>query len=253
MSDGGSFNEALALHQGGQPAKAERIYRQILQRQPDHLGALHLLGVIHHQRGEHLAAIEMIGRAIAVNPRKAVYHSNYGAALLSLERLQEAVQSFERALNIWPECADALANLGMAQSALGQDEAATATLRKALATQPRHADALKRLATLLARLGREDEAIELYEQAIAKGASQQTWVNFGSLLLTIRRPRLASERRIVRCCSQPDHAVAHFNLGSAYEELNLPEEARQHFDRASGLCPGKPLWRLRAAMCGPAP
>ncbi len=79
-----SFEDAVALHQGGRIGEAEAIYRRVLQEQPDHPGALHLLGVVRQQQGDHAAALELIGRAIEVNPAKAVYRNNYGAALLSL-------------------------------------------------------------------------------------------------------------------------------------------------------------------------
>ena len=40
------LKEAVAFHQGGELANAERIYREILQRQPNHFHVLHLLGVL---------------------------------------------------------------------------------------------------------------------------------------------------------------------------------------------------------------
>ena len=138
-----SFDDALRLHQEGRLAEAEQVYRRILDGEPNHTGALHLLGVICQQQGDHEAALELIGRAIALNPAKAVYHNNYGAALLALGRHEEALQSFQRTLAIRPQYADALANLGMAQMSLGQDAEALGTLRLALVIDPRHADALK--------------------------------------------------------------------------------------------------------------
>ena len=46
------FAEALALHQAGRLADAEKIYNQILAMQPDHFDSLHLLGVIFHGSGQ---------------------------------------------------------------------------------------------------------------------------------------------------------------------------------------------------------
>ncbi len=43
-----------------------------------------------------------------------------------------------------------------------------------------------------------------------------------------------------------------FSLGNACEESHDAEEARRHFAQAAGLRPEKPLWRLRAELCGPA-
>ena len=40
------FKQGVALHQQGKLADAERIYGEVLQQQPKHFDALHLLGVI---------------------------------------------------------------------------------------------------------------------------------------------------------------------------------------------------------------
>jgi len=52
-----SVEEALRIarqhHKAGQLAQAETLYRQILQQQPNHPDALHLLGVIAYQAGRH--------------------------------------------------------------------------------------------------------------------------------------------------------------------------------------------------------
>ena len=56
-----SFDDAVRLHQEGKSAEAEEVYRPILQREPDHAGALHLLGVVRHQRGRHEEALGLIG------------------------------------------------------------------------------------------------------------------------------------------------------------------------------------------------
>ncbi len=159
MSNSTSFDDALALQQNGRIAEAEAIYRRVLQQQPDHPGAWHLLGVARQQQGDY-AALEFIGRAISINPQKAVYHNNCGAAMQSLGRHAEAAESFQRALTICPNYADALSNLGMAETALGHDEAALASLRRALDLQPRHVDALA-LVRRAALCGQLDEDVAL--------------------------------------------------------------------------------------------
>ena len=63
-----AMQTALGHHQAGRLAEAEAIYRQVLAQFPDHADALHLLGVLACQAGRPDAAIELIGRAIAINP-----------------------------------------------------------------------------------------------------------------------------------------------------------------------------------------
>ena len=51
-----AFVQAVGLHQSGRLAEAERLYRQILQTDPRHPDALHMLGVLAMQSGQHQAA-----------------------------------------------------------------------------------------------------------------------------------------------------------------------------------------------------
>ncbi len=77
--------EALALavrhHQAGELSQAEKFCQQILDVNPSHADALHLLGVIAFRVGKPPEAIDLIGRAIAVKPQAAEFHSNLGVAL----------------------------------------------------------------------------------------------------------------------------------------------------------------------------
>ena len=52
-------------------AEAAKIYEEILAADGAHFDALHLLGVIALQNGRELAAIELLSRAIAAQPRAA--------------------------------------------------------------------------------------------------------------------------------------------------------------------------------------
>ena len=53
---------AAAFHERGKLADAERICRDILQRQPNHFDALHLLGVIAAQTRRTELAAELRGK-----------------------------------------------------------------------------------------------------------------------------------------------------------------------------------------------
>ena len=74
---------ALRHHQAGRLSAAEAIYRQILEANPTHADANHLLGVLEYQSGRNEVAIPHLRRAIAVNAGVAAFHSNLGNALAS--------------------------------------------------------------------------------------------------------------------------------------------------------------------------
>src|SRR3990167_8392454 len=78
------FSLALQHHQAGRLPEAEALYRQILQAQPDHPDALHLLGMIAYQVGKHEVAVEYVKQAIALNPSVAEFHNNLGTVYIEL-------------------------------------------------------------------------------------------------------------------------------------------------------------------------
>ncbi len=67
MSDQ-ALRTAKRHHQAGNLAAAEKIYRQILDQEPNDSEALRLLGIVENQRGNFDAAIDLIGRAIRIKP-----------------------------------------------------------------------------------------------------------------------------------------------------------------------------------------
>ena len=249
MNSDNSFDEALALHRCGRVAEAEQIYDRIIQQQPSHPDALHMLGVMRQQQSRHEIARDLISRAISLNPTNAAYHNNSGAAVHSLGRHEEAAEHFRRALAISPAYADALANLGMAQMSLGRDEAALASLRMALELHPQHVDALKRIAILLKKHGRESEAVRLYERSLAVSPTAREFLDFGELLAGFgQRDRAIDEyRRAVR--SVPELADSHFKLGTALTAQGRISEAVAHLRRAVGLKPDSAAMHSNWLFC----
>src|SRR5262249_14540453 len=58
------LQQALALHQSGRLDEAMELYGQVLRDRPSQPDALHLSGVIHHQRGESQVAVRLIQKAL---------------------------------------------------------------------------------------------------------------------------------------------------------------------------------------------
>jgi Tfp pilus assembly protein PilF len=86
----------LALHRQGKLAEAEHLYQEVLRQDPSHSDALHLSGVIALQSSRVDRGLELIRRAIRLNPNNAAAHNNIGFALQALKRLPEALASHDR-------------------------------------------------------------------------------------------------------------------------------------------------------------
>lgn len=97
-----TLQDALELHQAGRLDAAEKAYREQLDADPGNADALHLLGVLHQQRGDTAVAVELLRKAIAMAPEQTQFHLSLGGTLLNSGDLEAARASFEQALALDP-------------------------------------------------------------------------------------------------------------------------------------------------------
>jgi predicted O-linked N-acetylglucosamine transferase (SPINDLY family) len=135
-----SLQLALAHHQAGRVRDAEKIYREILSRKPNHLEALHLLGILAGQIGRSDAAVQLIQRAIQVKPDFAEAHSDLGNALKDMGQLDNAIAAYRQAVRLKPEIAEAHINLGNALMETGFLAEAIESYRHGIRLKPDFAD-----------------------------------------------------------------------------------------------------------------
>jgi len=229
---------ALGNHQAGRLADAEAIYRRVLAQVPDHADALHLLGVVACQVGRLDAAIDLIGRAVRLNPAIAEYHSNLGESYRRSGQLEQAIVHLRHATAIKSDHVEALNSLGLALKEAGRPAEAIAACRRATALDPDHAGAHNSLGNALSAAGRHDAAIAAYRRAIAlqpdDGEAQS---NLGVTLSEAGRwdEAIAAYRRAIAL--RPDLAGAHGNLGVALYKTGRREEAIAALGRALELKP----------------
>ncbi len=123
---------AIGHHQAGRLSEAETVCRQILAQFPKHAQALHFLGILAGEAGNPEVGIDLIGRAIAVNPSIAEYHSDLGHAYCASGHWDRAIASLRRAIELKPKLALAHNNLGNALRAAGRLDEAIAAFRSAI-------------------------------------------------------------------------------------------------------------------------
>ena len=267
-----AFEVALQHHQAGRLGEAEALYRRILSIQPNHAGALHLLGVVSRHVGRNDLAVALIRQSIVFDPRNpaahynlaeacraegrhkdavAAYHRalelkpdfpeaqfNLGNTLRERGQLGDAVAAYRRAIELRPDYITAYNNLGVALKDLGQLNEAVATFRRALELAPECSEMRMNLGVALAEYGQSDEAISEYRQALAlKSDSPEAHNNLGNALRERGRldEAVTAFRRALEL--RPNFPEAHSNLGNALKDQGQLDEAMTAFHRALALKP----------------
>src|SRR3954470_16642234 len=103
MSEGELLNQALALHQQGRLADAERLYLAAIEAAPQDAAAPHLLGVVRAQQGRNREALELMTVVLKLRTDAPEILSNYGNVLRAEGRAAEALASFDRAIASKPD------------------------------------------------------------------------------------------------------------------------------------------------------
>jgi protein O-GlcNAc transferase len=198
------LNQGLAHHQQGKLLEAERLFKEVLQQEPNHFDVLHLLGVIAYQMKNPHQADKLLDQAVKINPNVAAAYYNQGIVLNDLKRLDEALASYDKAIALQPDLAAAYYNRGVVLNDLKRLDEALASYDKTIALKPDHAKAYLNRGNALYYLKRLDEAIASFDKAIAL---------------------------------QPDLAEAYLNRGNALYYLKRFDEALASYDKSLSLKP----------------
>ncbi len=267
-----ALEKAVMLHRQGRLREAASLYRDFLGQNPRHAEALGLLGVIEVQAGNLSAGIELLDRAIAIDPNNAILFNNRGNALRDLRRFDEALISFDRAVALKPDFAQAFHNRGNVlrdlrrfeealesfDSALGlnpgfalahfnrgnalqqmeRPEEAVSSFDRALAIRPNHADTHNNRGIALQGLKRFNDALISFNRALAiQGGNPGYLNNLGNVLLDLKRFEEALASFNAALASRPDYAEALYNRGIVLRELKRYEHALESVDQAIALKP----------------
>jgi predicted O-linked N-acetylglucosamine transferase (SPINDLY family) len=232
------FREGLALHQQGRLAEAGRIYQEILARHPGHFDACHLLGLVAAQTGQPEHAVDLIMRAITLDPNVAAAHSNLAKTLNDLKRYEEAVAACDTAIRLSPELAGSYVNRGDALAGLQRHEAALASYDRGIELDAAIAEAHNDRANTLQSLNRYEDAVASYRAAVAlKPGYAEAYAGLGVALTRLRQhaQALASFKRAIAL--SPRHAEAHNNLGNLLVEMKRYDAAISAYATAMAINP----------------
>jgi tetratricopeptide (TPR) repeat protein len=233
-----ALQEALGHYGQNRLHEAELLCRRILETDPAYPDALHLLGLIAAQVGQHEIAADFIVRAIRQAPAFAPYHSNLGHILRMLGKLDEALAACREAVRLQPEYVPALVNLGCALGSLMLIEEAEEMWNEVRRLDPKHPDAAVNLGNIRYQRRQMSEAAEFYREALTLDPTHaEAQNNLAVIEQALGRAEEAERLCRAALAKNPNSAEAHCNLARALIKLGRAEEAEGNAKLAVALRP----------------
>ena len=206
--------------------EAERVFRLVIEREPNDAVAYYKLGNALYKQGKLDEAIANYNKAIKINPNDAIAYYNLGNALSDRGKLDEAIANYNKAIKINPNDADAYYNLGNALSDRGKLDEAIANYNKAIKINPNDADAYNNLGNALSDRGKLDEAIANYNKAIKINPNDADAYNNLGIVLSDQGKldeAIANYNKAIQI--NPNDAAAYVSLGIALKDQGKLDEA----------------------------
>ena len=223
------LKESIDLHRLGRLDEAERGYRRHLAEQPNDADALHLLGLLRHQRGDAAEAGDLIARAREIAPAQGGIALSLGTLCFQAGEFDASRAHYERALEMDPNIGPAHAGLGQLAVMRGERDVAERHFRTALRVAE-DAQALSGLGSLL--LERDD--LEAALRHLGRAADLAPNDPMIQLLLARafakRGTTSFAERALENALRlKPDLYTARQLLGGLTLKDKRPREAEAHF------------------------
>jgi len=230
---------AIQQHQAGHLPQAEALYQQVLQQDPNHPDALHLLGAIARQTGKKEMAADFITKAIAARPMEPVYYNSMGLVFRDQGKLDEATACYGKALSLKPDYSETYYNLGNVLQIQGRLDEALDCYRKTLSFKPDDANTYNNMGNVLLAQGKTNEATLSYKQALAINPNHaETHSNLGYALQAQGEFENAIASYRLALVLRPDSAKVYNRLALALKQHGSCGEAISSFQRAIMIEPG---------------
>ncbi|WYM00956.1 MAG: tetratricopeptide repeat protein [Gloeotrichia echinulata CP02] len=207
--------------------EAEKLYRQILETQPDNPEALYRMGTLAQQQGQSKTAEEFFSAATQIQPDSATIWFSLGNLRLGQGQYGEAAIAYCQALALKPNSLAIYNNLGYALQQQGLFAQAINYYQKALDLKPNFVEAEANLGNTLHAQGQLSPTEQLhYAQLNSQlGLARKKAGDLATSLAYYKQAIIL----------QPDFVEAHYQLGVVLQAKGELEEAIACYQKALEL------------------
>ena len=198
------FNEAIQHHKNKKLNLAEKLYNEVLKKDPNHIRALNNLGIIYFSLKKFNESIKIFKKTIIIDSNYLSAHNNLGLLFKEIKNYKKAISSFQEAIKINPNYFEAHNNSGLVFYECGEYQKAINSYEKAIIINPNYFETHNSIGLAFTKCGEYQKAINSYEKAIK--------IN-------------------------PNYFKAHNNIGIAFYECGEYQKAINSYEKAIKINP----------------
>lgn len=232
------MERAAKAFRAGNLKRAESDANSVLKAVPNHPEALYCLGLVRHNQGRPVQAIEHLKRALAQYPDFAPCAVTLSKMLLEAGDGPGAVQVMTDVHAHLPDDANIAFELGRTQIITGNPQAGAEALGRAAELAPEAPPVFGSLGVAYQLMGDEESAHAAYETAIELGSQDpEDFYNLGTVHMNGRRREEAIEAFTRATELNPRHQRAFANIGFLHGRGTDYDQAVAPLQQALALDP----------------
>jgi len=223
------IRQAQAKHKSDEPREADKIYRSILKRDPNHVEAARLLAGLAIENKQYKDAEVFLRHAAALAPDYGRLWIDLTNVLSELDRFDEALECASKVHEMAPDKAESYILMAGIFGSMGRHEDAIASYQKALDIAPTRAGVMCSIAHHQKTLGRQSKSVAMYRKAIATKPdhSEAYWSLANLKTFRFEDHEVKAMLALLEGDGLPDESRVQL-----HNALGLENEARKDFDQA---------------------
>lgn len=225
--------------------ESDLVLHQYLDRHPDSVEALYMLGYVLHRENEPRDSLQLYTKAARLSMPKSDDLKVVALDYVLLNDYPEAIRWLEKAVQFDPHNQEAWYGLGRCYYTQSRFPEAENAFRKALDLDPRDTKAEANLALVYDMQNRAEDADRTYKHSVDLAeadphADEWPYLNYSSFLLEHDRASEAVPLLRRAIAIAPKCADCHGKLGRALSSMGKPEQAIAELQQAVALAPQDP-------------
>jgi len=164
--DNKDIARAAGLEKEGKPDEAEKLYRQILTRDPDNVSAMRLWARLGIQQKQYPDAEALLTQAVKKAPNFSQAWADLVTVQYEQEKFEDAIKSAKRLIELEPRVPNGHLLMASACASAGRHRDALGSFDNALEIAPDHVGALCGKGHVYRTIGDQDGAIAAFRRSI---------------------------------------------------------------------------------------